>query len=45
MKETLIKKMPTQEVLEQFLKGMSGNVTVVFNKDKGEFEELTPKKI
>jgi len=38
-----IKKMPSKKTLEKFLEGMSGNPTVVFNVEKGEFEILVPE--
>ena len=39
-----IKKMPDREVLEAFLLGFHGQVTVVFNEITGEFEEIEKKK-
>lgn len=33
----MIKKMPTKKLLEDFLMGFSGNVSVYFDKGKGEF--------
>lgn len=32
-----IKKMPSKKLLEEFLKGMHGEVTVLFDRNKGEF--------
>ena len=39
----LIKEMPKKELLEDFIKGMSGKPTVVFNSDSGKFERTRPK--
>lgn len=35
-----IKKMPSKEMLEEFLAGLTGQVTVVFDKNKGEFVKV-----
>ena len=33
----MISKMPSQELLEDFLRGLHGNPQVIFNIEKGEF--------
>lgn len=35
-----IKEMPTKELLEAYLDGHSGPVTVIFNRNTGKFERL-----
>jgi hypothetical protein len=35
-----IAQMPSKELLEEFLRGMSGPVTVVFDTSKGAFERI-----
>lgn len=42
--ERVIKKMPDRETLEEFMEGLHRSPTVIFNKDKGEFERTTPRK-
>ena len=38
--EIIIKEMPSQKLLEDFLAGMSGPVRVIFNRELGKFERL-----
>lgn len=35
-----IKKMPSKKLLEKFLSGMTGKVTVIFDRNKGEFVKI-----
>lgn len=39
-KESLVKRMPSRELLEQYIKKQSGEADypVIFNKEKGVFE-------
>jgi arsenate reductase-like glutaredoxin family protein len=39
-KKIELKEMPSKEVLEAFLNGMHGKVTVIFNTEEGKFEEV-----
>lgn len=39
-----IKQMPDKHTLEAFLKGMYGDLKVVFNQKKGRFEWLQKEK-
>lgn len=39
---TMIKEMPTKELLEDYLKGMSGHAKVIFNTTLGKFERVSP---
>lgn len=38
-----IHTMPTKELLEDFLKGMSSKVTVIFDINKGEFVRVAQR--
>ena len=39
-----IVKMPSQELLEDFLRGMSGRITVVFDTRTGAFERIADRR-
>lgn len=39
-RESIIKKMPDRQTLEDFLKGFHQPPTVIFNSETGEFERV-----
>ena len=41
--KTVIKIMPTKELLEEFIDGFSQSPTVIFNRETGEFERTILK--
>lgn len=40
---TEIKVIPTKEVLEKFMQGFHGVISVIFDREKGEFVDFTKK--
>ena len=45
MERPEIQKMPDKETLEEFLSGLHQPPTIVFNREKGEFERVRPKPL
>ena len=37
-----IREMPSRDLLADFLAGLSGAVTVIFDREKGRFERVKP---